>query len=63
MSKEDILDEGHWISGDFRQRMTTSNWRELLLNYDTKLIFQGRVTQLYAKNLGYGVVEVSKVRS
>ena len=60
MSGEDILDEQHWVHEDYKQRITDKSWRELLLNDDDKVIFHGRVTQLNAKKLGYGVVEVSK---
>jgi hypothetical protein len=60
VNKEQILDEQHWIYPDYRQRMINKHWRELLLNDDDKVIFQGRVTQLKAKSLGVGVVEVFK---
>lgn len=61
MRKEDILDEQHWRFKDYRQRIPVKHWKELLLNDDDKIIFQGVVTQLKAKNLGAGVVEVAKV--
>jgi len=60
MNKEDILDEGHWLFKDYKQRILDKLWRELLLNNDDSIIFRGRVTQLIAKRLGYGVVEVTK---
>lgn len=59
-SKSDILHENHWITEGFTQRMTAKSWKLLLLNNDDNLIFEGRVRQLKAKRLGYGVVEVSK---
>ena len=59
-SKEEILDDQHWTFGDYRQRMTTKKWRELLLNDDDMVIFQGKVTRLIGKSLGSGVMEVWK---
>lgn len=60
MKKEDILDEQHWKFADYRQRITSKQWKVLLLNDDDKIIFQGLITQLVGKSLGSGVVEVSK---
>ena len=59
-SKEEILDDQHWTFEDYRQRMTTKKWRELLLNDDDMVIFQGKVTRLIGKSLGNGVIEVWK---
>jgi len=61
MRKEDILDEQHWKFKDYKQRIPIARWKELLLNDDDKIIFQGRVMQLKAKKLGAGIVEVAKV--
>ena len=61
MEKE-ILDEQHWVMPDYRQRMMASDWKQLLLNNDDKVIFRGLITKLKAKNLGYGVVEVYKLK-
>ena len=55
-----MLDEAHWKVMNFRQRMTSTEWRKMLLNNDDTIIFQGRVYRLKAKNLGHGVVEVYK---
>ena len=60
MKKEDILDERHWKFADYRQRITSKQWKALLLNYDDNVIFRGCVTQLIGKSLGSGVVEISK---
>lgn len=60
MEKEEILDEQHWKFPEYKQRIPSKQWKLLLLNDDDKLIFNGRVTQLKAKNLGFGVVEVYK---
>lgn len=58
--KEDILDEQHWEFADYKQRITSKDWKALLLNDDDKVIFRGRVTPLIATNLGCGVYEISK---
>lgn len=44
----------------YKERITVSQWREILLDERDTMIFKGTVRQLVAKNLGYGVVEVSK---
>jgi len=44
----------------YTERITVSQWREVLLDERDTMIFKGNVRQLVAKNLGYGVVEVSK---
>lgn len=58
--KKNILDNQHWKFTDYKQRIKSKDWREILLNDDDKIIFQGCVTPLIAKNLGCGVYEVSK---
>jgi hypothetical protein len=60
MKKEEILDARHWKFQNYRQRITTKNWKILLLNDDDKINFYGRIVQLVATSLGYGVVEISK---
>lgn len=59
-TKEQILAKQHWQLEDYRQRITTKDWRSLLLNDDDKIIFEGQIRKLTAKSLGSGVVEVSK---
>ncbi len=53
-------DNAHWVREDYRQRMTTKQWKKLLLDKEDGLIFHGRVRQLKAKSLGAGVYEVYK---
>jgi len=53
-------DRNHWETENYRQRMTTKQWGEILLAKDDTLIFHGRLYQLKAKRLGAGVVEVYK---
>ena len=55
-----IKDSRHWDTETYRQRMTIANWRKILLQNDEKLTFNGRVRELEAKSIGFGVVEVSK---
>ena len=55
-----ILSDGHWTMEKFTQRITTKQWKEILLNEDDKFIARGYLRQLSAKRLGAGVVEVSK---
>lgn len=52
------LDNAHWMRRGHKQRMTCSQWREILLAEQDKIIVRGRVRTLVAKNLGAGVVEV-----
>lgn len=59
-SKMDILDKQHWVYSDYKQRITARAWREILLNNDDKIIFNGRVVTLVAKKLQCGVYEVTK---
>ena len=60
--KNEILTDGHWNSEVYAQRMTTRCWKLLLLNNDDQITYKGHVRRLIAKKLGYGVVEVSKVK-
>ncbi|MCK4815454.1 hypothetical protein KA005_06775 [bacterium] len=52
-------DNRFWLREDHIQRLTCKEWKEVLLEYKDRIIVKGRVRQLVAKNLGYGVVEVS----
>lgn len=54
------LDNRHWQGEDYRQRMTPKDWKEFLLNSDDTIIYHGRLRQLKAKRLGFGVVEIYK---
>jgi len=55
-----ILHGNHWRQESFTQRIATKEWKQLLLNNDDSIIFEGLTRRLKAKRLGYGVVEVSK---
>ena len=50
----------HWTMEKYVERMSAKQWRGVLLNGQDTLIVGGNLRQLVAKNLGYGVVEVSK---
>lgn len=54
------LNDGHWLFKNYSQRMTTKEWKEILLNEQDKIIVNGNPVRLKAKSLGCGVVEVSK---
>lgn len=54
----DVLSKWHWIRPDYKQRMTTKEWKQILLDERDKIIIAGTLTQLVAKPLGCGVVEV-----
>ena len=60
MIKELLLRDSHWVFEDYRQRVTTKEWKQLLLNDDDQIIFHGRLRKLIGKNLGVGVIEISK---
>lgn len=55
-----MRDNGHWQTEDYRQRMSVKDWKKDLLEGNDKIIFQGRLRQLKAKRLGYGIVEIYK---
>ena len=58
--EQNIRHEGHWIRENYRQRITTKEWKILLLNKADSVIFRGRFRKLVAKNLGVGVIEIFK---
>lgn len=55
-----VLSQNHWTLASYRERMTTKQWREVLLQGNDTIIFRGNVCKLKAENLGAGVVEVYK---
>lgn len=56
-----LLSSNHWNLKDYKQRMTTQDWKKILLDEADQIIFRGNLVQLKAKSLGCGVVEVGKV--
>lgn len=55
-----VLSDNHWTMEAYRQRMTTKEWKKLLLANEDSIIFRGHVRRLIAKSLGCGVVEIYK---
>ncbi|MHA2216919.1 MAG: hypothetical protein ACXACY_13325 [Candidatus Hodarchaeales archaeon] len=56
----ETLSSNHWTIEVYKQRMTTKQWKKILLEKMDSIYCGGRLRQLVAKNLGHGVVEVSK---
>ena len=54
------LDNNHWISEDYKERVTTKEWKEMLLNDTDHIIFQGNMRQIVGKKIFAGVMEISK---
>ena len=57
---EKTLNPAHWELEKFSERMTAAEWKNILLDENDKIMVKGHLRQVVAKNLGYGVVEVSK---
>lgn len=55
------LFNGHWQKEDFKQIMSSKEWKEILLKRGYQIIFRGNVRILKARSLGSGVVEVYKM--
>lgn len=51
---------GHYNLENFRERMTTAEWKAILLGNNDSIVYKGELRRLVAKKLGYGVVEVYK---
>jgi hypothetical protein len=60
VASTDELSPNHWALEDFKQRMTTKQWRAILLEERDHINFRGTARRLVAHNLGAGVVEISK---
>lgn len=52
------LSNAHWTLRNYKQRMTTAEWRSILLADGDRIVVNGCLEQLVARSLGYGVVEV-----
>ena len=55
-----ILDAAHWTIPNHKQRLTTKQWRSILLEDLDAIIFKGHIRPLRAQSLGHGIVEVQK---
>lgn len=51
--------DGFWRTKGYTQRMTSQEWKAILLEEKDTIIIGGELRQLVAKNLGSGVVEIS----
>jgi hypothetical protein len=56
-----VLAPGTRLTEEYRERMTARRWRQILLNEDEHVVLGGRVRKMVARDLGFGVVEVSMV--
>ena len=54
------LSKEHVNQEEFTERVLAKDWQGVLLRYEDKIIKNGHVRQLVAKDIGYGIVEVSK---
>ena len=54
------IDNQHWVREDYKERITAKEWEKMLLESDDTIVFKGRVRRLIGKNLGFGVIEISK---
>lgn len=61
MTNEHKLSNGHWLTEEYTERMTSAQWRKHLLNEDDTIVVKGYTRKLKAKALGCGVVEIGKV--
>jgi hypothetical protein len=55
-----VLSPNFWLLRDYKQRVTVKEWRDILLKEQDIVFMNGRPVRLIGKNLGAGVVEVSK---
>ena len=56
----ELLEEGHWKHEDYWQRITSAQWKKMLLANQDTIIFRGVVRRLKARSIGFGVVEIYK---
>ena len=60
MKDKIVLNDWHWRKENYRQRITTKEWSQILLNGKDTIIYKGNLVKLMAIPLGYGIVEVTK---
>lgn len=56
----DLVDPEHAERADYVQRMSFRDWRSVTLAYEDYAIFEGKVYDLVATNVGNRVLEVRK---
>jgi len=60
MSEFISLNNGHWVFREYKQRMSTSQWRQLLLEERDTILYRGDLVRLKGVRVGPGVYEVFK---
>lgn len=54
------INDKHWLFEDYKERISTKDWKAMLWEERDTLIFNGNLRQFVAKKSGYGLVEISK---
>jgi hypothetical protein len=54
------INNAHFVIEGFKERIPIKQWRAMLLNEEDTIVFRGHVRKLIGKNLGCGVIEISK---
>ena len=54
------LNSNHWVYEDYKERMTTKEWGEILLEHRDRIIFRGHSRRIVGKRIEPGVYEVFK---
>lgn len=60
LEKEYWVDEGHYTSENYIQRVPSKTWKLILLKKCDSVTFYGRLRKLKAKSIGCGVYEIYK---
>lgn len=55
-----IVNRNHWAIDGYHQRMTTKEWKTVLLAGDETLFYRGNMAKLKADRIGPGVYDVYK---
>jgi len=57
---KEIRDTGHWTLPYWKQRMSSKEWRKILLEGKDRIIYMGRSINLMGKHVGMGIYEIRK---
>ena len=60
MNKEKILNNGHWVNEDYKQRITPQEWGWLLYKSDDYVVFNGELRKLKGTFKSSEVIEIQK---
>ena len=55
-----MISKAHWLVEDYKEIISTKQWREHLLEIGNKIIFKGHLRELVGRRIGPGVYEISK---